>query len=375
MVNRMGSTPDQQRTLAILAPLKAWGGIERKMLTLCREFLAKGIRVEFILTRGGEIPYPDQFPAAVDIVDLRSRHKWDSVLRLQKHLRRSHPDALLTAKDHGAKVAVLARDLFRLDIPVFAKVTNTPSEFLRRPSKRRWARRLYRRADRLIAVSQGVRNDLIQHFAIPPDRVSVIYNPVITADMAERTQRSVDHPWLGTNEERPVIMGLGRLTPQKDFATLLHAFSKVRAHVPARLVIAGEGPERARLESLAAELGIASDVDLPGYVPDPLPWLARARLFVLSSRYEGLANVLVEALAAGTNVLSTDCPSGPREILRDGDVAPLVPIGDADAMVEEMIACLRGDRSTRHAEARLDRFESKAVAEQYLRTMGLWRDE
>lgn len=371
----MGTSDSQTRKLAILAPLKAWGGIERKMLTLCREFLAEGVSVEFILTRGGEVPYPDQFPAAVKIIDLRSRHKWDSVLRLQHHLRRSRPDALLTAKDHGAKVAVLARDLFRLPVPVFAKVTNTPSEFLRRPSKRRWARRLYRRADRLIAISQGVCNDLVEHFAVPPDRVTVIYNPVITADMPERARSAVDHPWLESTEEIPVIMGLGRLTPQKDFATLLHAFARVRPHIPARLVIAGEGPERGHLESLATELGIASDVDLPGYVPDPLPWLARSQLFVLSSRYEGLANVLVEALAAGTNVLSTDCPSGPREILRDGEVAPLVPVGDMEAMAEEITACLRGDRITRHAEARLDRFESQAVARQYLRTMGLLGDE
>jgi len=357
--------------LAILAPLKAWGGIERKMLTLCREFLAEGVNVEFILTRGGEIPYPDQFPAAVKIVDLRSRHKWDSVLRLWRHLRKSRPDALLTAKDHGAKVAVLTRDLFHLPVPVFVKVTNTPSEFLRRPAKRRWAHRLYRRADQLIAISKGVRDDLVAHFAVPPERVKVIYNPVITTDMPERSHAAVDHPWLNQRVETPVIMGLGRLTPQKDFSTLLRAFALVRTHIPARLIIAGEGPERGKLQSLAEDLGITADIDLVGYVPDPLPWLARSRLFVLSSRYEGLANVLVEALAAGTNVLATDCPSGPREILRDGKVAPLVPIGDANTMASAMITCLRGEWVTNHSEARLDRFESRTVAREYLRTMGL----
>lgn len=231
------------------------------------------------------------------MVDLASGGKLDSIRKLARLLSEDPPDALLTAKDHAAKVAVLARRLSGCPVPVFVKVTNTPSQTLRRRFKRWTARLLYRQADCVIAISEGVRDDLITHFGMPPSKVQVIYNPTVTPDIPERAAKAVDHPWF-QDEGPPVIVGAGRLTGQKDFATLIEAFACLRARQPARLVILGDGPLRESLRQRAEQLGVSEEVDLPGYVPDPIPYFARAALFVLSSRYEGLGNVIVEALAA-----------------------------------------------------------------------------
>ncbi len=356
--------------LAILAPLKQWGGIERKMLILCREFVARGNDVEFILTRGGQVPYPDEFPAEVRIVDLQSRHKLDAIPRLVRHLRNSRPDALLTAKDHAAKVAVIARRLSGVDARVVVKVTNTLSETLRRKGKRRMARWLYPRADGIIAVSRGVKEDMISHFGMDPERIRVIYNPTVTPDMAERAIQPSGHPWLDT-DNTPVVMAAGRLTPQKDFTTLLRAFALLRKERPCRLVILGEGPERPALEALSLELGIDADFLLAGYQGDPLPWMGRAAVFALSSRYEGLGNVLVEAMAVGTTVVSTDCPSGSAEILEDGRYGALVNVGDYQALAHAVAGALDRPMPREQLEQGAQRFRSDLISEQYLAMLGL----
>ena len=358
----------RQRKLAILAPLKQWGGIERKIMILCREFIAQGIRVQLILARGGKVPYPDQFPDEVEIIDLKSRGKFSSTIKLACHLKRDPPDALLTAKDHAAKVALVGRSLCRVRVPIFIKVTNTLSQTLRRPAKRWSARWLYRYADRIICVSNGVATDLVENFNLPQELLRVIYNPSVTPDIVERRQLPVEHPWLQGGGP-PVIMGVGRLTKQKDFYTLIDAFAQVRAQRAARLIILGEGILHESLEGHARCLGVGDHVDLPGYVWDPIPWLARADLFVLSSRYEGLANVIIEALAAGTPVVATDCPNGPKEILDGGRIGPIVPMGDADAMAAAMLDVLDNPPPQSLLSEGLDRFRSEQVARRYLEVM------
>lgn len=356
--------------LSILAPFKEWGGIERKVVTLCMEFLHEGVRPQLVLTRGGVTPYPNELPAEVEVVDLRSGGKLNSVGKLARFFRAERPDAVLTAKDHAAKVAVVARALSGIRVPIYVKVTNTLSSTLRRPVKRGTARLLYRYADRLIAVSAGVRDDLIRNFAIPPERIEVIYNPTVTPSIVERTKLPVEHPWL-QGDGPPVVMGMGRLTGQKDFSTLLQAFARLRAHQPARLIILGEGPLRSALEDEAEQLGIRAELDLPGYVSDPIPYLARASLFALSSRYEGLANVAIEALAAGAPVVATDCPSGMGEILQGGRIGRLVPVGDIEGLAEAMRETIAAPPAPELLQDGLDRFRSETVARQYLHVMGL----
>lgn len=368
----MTATGSGSPRLAILAPLKQWGGIEGKLITLGEEFLKRGVVPELVRIRGGAVPYPERMPEGFRVTELKTRSKLDGVPKVAAYLRRSRPDAVLTVKDHSAQVVVLARALARVRVPVFIKATNTLSVVARRRLQRAMIRWLYPRADRVIAISEGVAGDLREHFGLTSDKVAVIYNPAVTADFPERACVPVAHPWLPREgDHTPVVVGAGRLTKQKDFATLLAAFARLRAHRAARLVILGEGPERSALEEYAAALGIAGDLDLPGRVTDILPYAARADAFALSSRYEGLGNVLIEAMAVGTPVVATDCPHGPAEILAGGRYGSLVPVGDAEAMAGALVETLdHGTDQSLLADA-VDRFRAGPVAEQYLSVMGL----
>ncbi len=357
------------KKLAILAPFKAWGGIERNIVILCREFLAMGVQPELVLTRGGQIPYPDELPAGVEVVDLRSRGKFDAVPKVIRYLRQNRPDAVLAAKDHAAKVAVVARHLGRLRIPLFIQVNTTLSQTLRRFVKRHTACKLYPRADGIIAVSQGVKDDMHSLFECRPGLVETIYNPV-GPDIAARRRRALDHPWLIPGGV-PVILGAGRLTPGKDFISLVRAFARLRQRRACKLLILGEGPERAGIEEQARDLGLAEDVELPGFVLDPIPWMARADVFVNTSCYEGFGNVLIEALAAGTPVVATDCPSGPAEILAGGRYGPLVPVGDVSALTEAIDSVLTAPPAPELNHQAVARFRSDHIARQYLEFMGL----
>ena len=184
-------------------------------------------------------------------------------------------------------------------------------------------------ADAIVAVSEGVADELAQHTGLPREQIITIHNAVVSESVLAKAAAPVPHPWFAPGEP-PVVLGVGRLTEQKDFPTLLRAFARVRSTQPARLVIVGDGkPEaRAELMRLAAELGCATDVSLPGFTYNPFCYMAHAAVFVLSSLHEGLPGVMIQALACGAPVVSTDCPSGPREILEDGRHGRLVGLGD-----------------------------------------------
>jgi glycosyltransferase involved in cell wall biosynthesis len=228
-------------------------------------------------------------------------------------------------------------------------------------------------AQGVIAVSEEAADDLARVLNVPRWQIHVIYNPTYDDALLERAKEPVEHAWFRSGEP-PVILGVGRLTHQKDFATLLRAFARVRKEVVCRLVILGEGDERARLQALAEELGVRRDVDLPGFVENPYAYMARAAIFVLSSRYEGLPNVLIEALACGVPVVSTDCPSGPREILLDGDAGVLIPVGDHDKMAQEIIHVLwdqgRARRFVLEGQEGLGRFRPETCYYAHMKLIG-----
>jgi glycosyltransferase involved in cell wall biosynthesis len=195
-------------------------------------------------------------------------------------------------------------------------------------------RRFYPWASGVVAVSRGAADDLARTSGFPRNQVEVVYNPVITSSIMALAKQEPGHPWFAPGQP-PVILGVGRLTRQKDFPTLIRAFAEVRRHREVRLIILGEGEDRSALEALIRQLGLSEDVALPGF-QNAMAYMANSALFVLSSAWEGLPTVLIEALAAGARVVSTDCPSGPREILQDGKLGALVPVGDAPALARAM---------------------------------------
>lgn len=201
---------------------------------------------------------------------------------------------------------------------------------------RRRIRYLFSGATHFVGVSQGVSDGLATAVGAPRGKITTIYNPVVAPDLHAKAAEQPDHPWLRDNGA-PVLLAVGRLVEgQKDYPTLIRAFARLAARRPCRLIVLGEGDQRKEIEGLVEKFKLTDRISLPGWVENPLAFMARASLFVLSSIYEGLPTVLVEALACGCPCVSTDCPSGPAEILRNGDIGPLVPVGDDTALAEAM---------------------------------------
>ncbi len=339
--------------VALFLPSLVGGGVRRVMVNLACGLAGEGLPVDLVLARA-EGPYLSELPPQVRVVDLDSRRVGQAVPGLVRYLRRTRPQALLAAMEHANLSALIARIIsgvpVKVAISVHALYSQEVGLFPHRrnrvlvPFLVRW---LYPRASAVIAVSESVADDLAHAAGISREKIRVIYNPVVTPRLRELLQELPDHPWFVLKDDEsagrqsdppeqppPVILSAGRLTPEKDFETLIRAFHLLRPGRKARLVILGEGPLREELEGLIGELGLTDRIRLPGFVSNPYSYMARAALFVLSSRREGFGNVLVEALAAGTKIVSTACPGGPAEILDQGRYGCLVPPGDKEALVE-----------------------------------------
>lgn len=233
------------------------------------------------------------------------------------------------------------------------------------------ARLTYAEADAIVAVSADLANHAAAHYSIPRSAITVIHNPAVPRDLNARAAEPVNHPWFATSGP-PVILGAGRLTRSKGFTTLVKAFAMVRRRRPARLVILGAAKtekkttkQQALLTALAQELGVADDVLLPGYAANPYAYMARAAVYVLSSRQEGLGNVLIEALACGCPCVATDCPSGPREILAGGRYGTLVPVGDEAAIADAIVRTLDAPRNPRRLKMAAKRFSIGHAVDAY----------
>jgi glycosyltransferase involved in cell wall biosynthesis len=342
-------------------------------VNLGRALVKAGRRVDLVVVqaKGDLLP---QLPTGVRLIDLESSRVLFSLLALARYLRRERPIGLISFMDHANIVALLARALSGRSTRVVATVHNTLSVATENPNNRRsrllphLIRAFYPLADEVVAVSQGVADDLVRTAGLPADRVDVIYNPVITPQLLAARTAPPPHPWLEEGQP-PVVLGVGRLTAQKDFPTLLRAFALVRRRRPARLIILGEGQDRPELEALVAQLGLGDDVVLPGYHAAVYAFMARAAVFVLSSAWEGLPTVLIEALALTRSIVSTDCPSGPREILQQGRLGRLVPMRDPDALGQAILDSL-DHPAARASDEALAPYTEEAAVEHYLRAVG-----
>ena len=369
----MSERPD----LAILLASYGDGGVERSLVRLAGGLAATGIEVDLLLTRR-DGPYLEQLHPAVQRVDLRAFDAAPAPA-LARYLRSRRPAVLLSSKEENDALAAGAQ--------VIAAATGTriamrlATNFLARAEGRRlwpWQRRRafarlrarYARADLLLAVSHDLASQMAALLEVPAARIAVVRNPAFDPAILAKATGPAPHPWLA-DPAVPVILGIGGLRRQKDFPTLLRAFAHLRRERPARLVILGRGRQAARLQRLARRLGVAADVTLGGFVANPYPYLAHASLFALSSRWEGFGNVLVEALALGTPVVATDCRSGPREILEDGALGPLVPPGDAKALAAAMGRVLSAPLPAARLRAGAERYTLAASVADYAAALGL----
>ncbi|MBA2747160.1 MAG: glycosyltransferase [Tatlockia sp.] len=382
MLETSSLTPPAQKNtdVSLFVPNMDGGGAERVMLQLAQGFAQKGLKVDLVLARA-EGAYLSKVPPEVRLVDLKSKSPviLFKTLALVDYLRQERPKIILSALDI-VSAATWAKRLAKVPTQVIMSVhTNLSYQFEDKPDlvvgKLRAAlvRWFYPLADGIIAVSRGVADDVAHLANLPPEKVKVIYNPVITPDIGEKAAAPVDNPWFAPGEP-PVILGVGRLVRQKDFATLIRALAIVRQHTPARLVILGDVDKREpaikpELKSLITELGLEESVALPGFVDNPYAYMAKAKVFALSSIYEGFGNVIAEAMAVGTPVVSTNCKSGPAEILENGKYGKLSPVGDSQALAEAIIATLAQPMEPELLRQRAKAFSVETVVEQYIEVL------
>lgn len=356
------------RTVSLFVPSLGGGGAERVMANLANGLADRGRQVDIVLLQEMGSYLGDLRPE-VRRVDLRSKTVRGGILPLARYLRSEAPAILLSALDYANVGALLARRLARIDTRVVPTVHITHSEAAAHERTMQYAvvratmKWTYPWADAIVAVSQGAAEDMIRNTGVPRALVRVIYNPVVTPRLVLLAREPLDHPWFAAGEP-PVVIGIGRLTAQKDFPTLLGAVSRLREQKNVRLVILGEGEERSHLEEMIGQLGLTQDVALVGFVENPFAYLARASLFVLSSAWEALPTVLIEALALGVAVVSTDCPNGPMEILGGGRYGRLVPVGNVDAMADAIQSALTQPQPAIPPEA-LQPFTFDAAIEKY----------
>jgi glycosyltransferase involved in cell wall biosynthesis len=355
--------------LALLLPSLRGGGAERVLMDLAMEIAGRGVAVDMVVVNREDAVAHDLGPR-VRMVDLERSRVALALPALVTYLRSQRPRALLTTLEHTNVLAVLAGRLAGRARPrVVVREANTVSVDLAGAKGRfvREAMRIaYRAADGVVAVSDGVARSLVNELGLDERRVRVIYNPVLTPRVYAGAAEGVQHPWFDAGEP-PVVLGVGRLTPQKGFDTLLRAFALVRAALPCRLLLLGEGEQRQELLALAAELGVGDDCAMPGFSNNPFAYMARCGVFVLSSRWEGLPNVLIQAMAVGASAVATDCPSGPAEVTDGGELAPLVPVDDVEALAAAIRATLAGAGGRRELPPGWrDRYDVEAVTAEYL---------
>jgi glycosyltransferase involved in cell wall biosynthesis len=361
-----------QGPIAFFLPGLHGGGAERIVLNLTEGIAERGLPVDLVLAAAVG-PLSEQVARGVRLVDLASPRVLRSIRPLARYLRRERPRAMISSMSHANLVALWAAKLAGTGTPVVVTEHNTMSQSALQQGRLERAlwppvlRAFYPWASHVVAVSCDAADDFARSVGMSRERVQVIYNPVIMPDIEARAGRVPEHPWFRPGEP-PVILGIGRLTRQKDFPTLVRAFAELRRQRSARLIILGEGEDLAALEALVADLGLRNDVQLPGFRDNPLGYLAASALFVLSSAWEGLPTVLIEALAVGTRVVSTDCRSGPREILQDGRLGTLVPVGDVAALSAAMAAALDCPPPQVPTGA-LEPFTREAAVDNYLRLL------
>ena len=342
------------------------------MVNLASGLVASGKRVDFVLVRA-EGEFMVDVPPGVRVIDLQARRAIAALPALVRYLRTERPGVLLAALDHANVIAVLAGLLSRASTCVVVSV-HAPLSWVHGRDKSlfgkvflrliRWS---YFRASAVVSVSEGVRHDLIQFLGLEEHKVNTIYNPIIDARLTKMGTEVPKHHWFESRQV-PVILAVGRLSVEKDYPTLIRAFHLVRQQRIARLLILGEGEEKIRLKSLVNELSLSQDVEFTGFVANPFAFMKQASCYVISSNFEGFGNVIVEALAMGCCVVSTDCPAGPREILNGGEFGRMVPVGDVTAMAGAILQTINDGcclSSLSLLNSHLQQFEIESVTQKY----------
>ncbi len=367
---------NRQLLSLFITPMTGNGG-DRVVINLSKAFVKLGYTVDLVVPEVTDYHQAviEKLPSQIRTIDfglpIHPLIYFKKLFKLKHYLEQTEPLVLLANGDYVG-LANAAKQISRSQTKIIQVVHVNVSHYFGKASNFRtkakyfFLKHFYRNSDGIVAVSQGVAHDLAKLIDLPLDRIQTIYNPIVTLDLLEKAQVPLHHPWFAPNQP-PVILGAGRLHPQKDFATLIRAFAKLRQQRPARLlIIGGEPAQKEMLQSLIYELNLEQDAQLYGFTENPYAFMAKAKVFVLSSQYEGFGNVLVEAMATGTPVVSTNCESGPAEILEYGKYGKLTPVSNPDKLAAAILSTLDNPIDQDTLKARAREFTDFKSAQKYL---------
>lgn len=383
----------QQKKVAFLLHSLEGGGIQRVALNLLKEMVKRDDISLDLVVASASGSYLEQIPSEVRVIDLHTNisFRTKSLIRLvpaiANYLRQEKPDVLLSHLPYVNSLAVIAKLLSLIPVKLILIEHTFPynkaielESYAARNNQQKWQllttlmpiimRRVYPLANEVVTVSQGMARELEQYLKLKPNSIQVIYNPVIDDSLYLKFNAPLEHPWFQPNQP-PVFVAVGRLAAQKDYVTLLRAFAQFREQHPGRLLILGEGELRSQLENLVSELSLENDVYLPGFVSNPYAYMSRASALVLSSVWEGLPTVLIEAMSCGCQIISTKCPHGPDEILEQGKYGWIVPVQDATALSKAMKQALEIPKNPDHLKHRSQQFKAEQAVSAYLNLISL----
>lgn len=355
-----------EKTVSLFIGDLAIGGAQRVVVNLSKGLSNSGYDIEIVLVKKrGELL--SQIPDSVELVELSTdRMRWCAI-PFAKYLYSTKPDAVISFLTGANIMSIIGNTLVGKPTQIIVTEHSIKSAKNRKSVKRELllARYLYKYADGIIGVSNGVIRDIHNWTGIPLSELTVIYNPVVESPITQKDYEPPDHPWY-TNSDIPIIVSVGRHTKDKDYSTLIRAFAEVTSDRDARLVLVGDGELTTEYRKLADELGIKDYLYLPGFELNPYPYLLHSDVFVLSSSVEGLSNALIEAMNCGTPVVSTDCPAGPSEILNNGEFGSLVPVGDEVAMASAILETIEDPLPPDALRDRASKFSVSNAVDEYI---------
>ena len=354
--------------LAIFISSFRGGGAEKVAVNLANEFVKCGKSVE-IITISNDGPLKVNVSKKVKIISFNKSRAIYALPNLITYLRSEKPSAILTVMDHINIIGILGNLLSQSNTKICISIhTNLHYEFIKNSSAKKKAmlffiKSLYQKAHKIISVSKSGAKDISMIANIPIDKIDVIYNPILSDDFFKISNKKVEDKWINT-VKLPLVISAGRLSEEKDFITLIRAFKLVLNEIDCRLMIFGEGDQKSKLECEIKKLGLCSKIKLKGFVDNLPAYINHSDLFVMTSKVEGFGNVLVEAMALNVPIVSTDCPTGPREILENSDC--LASVGDVEGVAKKMLDSLKGGKALNYSPDRVNDFNINSIVNSYL---------
>ncbi len=356
-------------------PTLGGGGAERTVIQLANNLVQQGHHVDVVVCdlNGDKAKLLPEVNAQIQLIDLNCGRVFRAIQPLKQLLKAVQYDAVIATQSHSNIVCVIAKRLAKSQSKLILREVSTPSKNMKLTGLKKFVfNRLvnwtYCSADQVVCVSNGVLEDFKQYYHYAEDNLSTIYNPVIDSSYLQKLKAPVQHRFF--SQDHQVVLAVGRLTEAKNFGLLIRAFHQLHQIYPAtRLIILGEGELRAEFETLIAELNLTDVVDLPGFDPNPYAYFKYVSLFVLSSNWEGLPGVLIQALASKVKVVSTNCPSGPMEILDNAKFGLLVECNDQTGLTQAMQKAIFAEYvhySDADFDAHIQQFHKQTVLKQYL---------